>query len=196
MTAADLFGAFSVVQASEALYIRNLRAIDDHLTRTRHLPLSAQDLGGIEYVFRSFYAGGFAVRVSPTYDELMTEDDGQGVNRSYLATEAGFRVLKTLESKNLVIPVVGDFAGPKAIRAVGAYLKSHGATVSAFYLSNVEQYLYRDNKWAAFGRNVATLPLDTASTFIRSSSGGFGGRGPRFVSSLGPMAAEVRTCGA
>jgi hypothetical protein len=74
-------------------------------------------------------------------------------------------------------------------------LKAHGATVSAFYLSNVEQYLYQDRKWTAFCKNVATLPLDTSSTFIRSSSGGgFGFRGPRFVSSLGAMAEEVKTC--
>jgi len=105
-------------------------------------------------------------------------------------------LLKKLQSNNLVVPVVGDFGGPKAIRAVGAYLKAHGATVSVFYLSNVEQYLYQDRKWTAFCKNVATLPLDASSTFIRSSSGGgFGLRGPRFVSSLGAMADEVKNCG-
>jgi len=41
----------------------------------------------------------------------------------------------------------------------------------------VEQYLSQDGKWDAFCRNVATLPLDDSSTFIRSQSGGFGGRG-------------------
>src|SRR4029079_7454216 len=80
--------------------------------------------------------------------------------------------------------------GPKAIRSVATYLKAHGATVSAFYLSNVEDYLYQDGKWSAFCRNVAALPLDGSSTFIRSTSrgrggvggfGGFGGGG--FVSS-------------
>ena len=91
-----------------------------------------------------------------------------------------------------MIPVVGDFGGPKAIRAVGTYLKAHGATVTAFYLSNVEQYLRQDGKWDAFCRNVATLPLDASSTFIRSSSAGYGG----FVSSLGGMVAETKSCGA
>jgi hypothetical protein len=127
----------------------------------------------------------------------MTATDEDGVARSYLANEQNFAFLKDLESRNLVVPVVGDFAGPRAIRQAGTYLKARGATVSAFYLSNVEQYLYQDGKWDAFCRNVASLPLDSSSMFIRATSGGrFGGfgRGGSFVSSLGPMSEEVRGC--
>ena len=65
-----------------------------------------------------------------TYATLMTATDGAGVSRSYLANEALFTVMKDLETKNLLVPVVGDFAGPKAIRSVGEYLKAaRGATV-------------------------------------------------------------------
>ena len=139
----------------------------------------------------TFYYRGYAVRSWPTYADLMTATDSRGANRSYLATEASFTFLKGLQSRNLVVPVVGDFGGPKAIRAVGRFLKGHGALVSTFYLSNVEQYLIGDGKWQAFCGNVAALPLDQASTFIRSSSAADRtGRG--FVSSLGMMAEEVR----
>src|SRR4029079_11242182 len=42
-------------------------------------------------------------------------------------------------------------------------------TVSAFYLSNVEQYLFRQAGSAAnFYANVSSLPIDTTSAFIRS----------------------------
>jgi hypothetical protein len=129
----------------------------------------------------------------------MTATDEAGVFRSYLASEDAFLYLKDLETRNLVVPVVGDFGGPKAIRAIAAYLKTQGATVQAFYLSNVEQYLYQDGKWETFCRNVATLPLDRASTFIRSTSGGGGfgfGRGGAFVSSLGAMQDETKACAA
>jgi hypothetical protein len=103
------------------------------------------------------------------------ETDGNGEHQSYLATEANFRILRRLESNNLVIPVVGDFAGDKALRAVGRYLKAQGATVSAFYTSNVEQYLFRDgDAWRRFFVNVGTLPVDGSSTFIRSVNRGFG----------------------
>jgi hypothetical protein len=188
----ELFAAFGGAASDEAFYHRNLESIQRHLTRTHGLPLSPRDLDGIEYAYHAFYSRGFAVRYSPTYADLMTQTDSEGVARSYLASEASFTAIKDLESRNLLIPVVGDFAGPKAIRAIGAYLKAHDARVTAFYLSNVEQYLYPDGKWTAFCRNVATLPLDASSTFIRSSSGR--GVGVGFVSSLGAMAEEVKSC--
>jgi len=190
---ADLFSAFAASEPDEALYRHNLQAVSDRLIAHHKLPLSPEDREGIERVYRVFFERGFAVRFSPTYADLMTATDGAGVFRSYLASESNLAFLRELENQNLVIPVVGDFAGPKAIRRIATYLKAHGATVGAFYLSNVEQYL-QDGKWAAFCRNVATLPLDASSTFIRSTSGRGNTFGPGFVSSLGSMAAETRNC--
>src|SRR5262249_30946578 len=117
-------------------------------------------------------------------------------NQSYLATEDSFRLVEDLESRNLIVPVVGNFAGPRAVRAVAAYLKHVNATVSAFYVSNVEQYLRQAGTWTEFCRNVATLPLDRASTFIRSARGGFrraGGAGLQLE--LDPMMAQATACG-
>jgi hypothetical protein len=45
-----------------------------------------------------------------------------------------------MHQKNLIVPVVGGFAGPKALRAVGQYLKDRDAVVSVF-ISNVEDYI-------------------------------------------------------
>jgi hypothetical protein len=77
--------------------------------------------------------------------------------------------VRGMQRHNRIVPVVGDFAGPRAVRAVGAYLRSHRATVTAFYTSNVEQYLFvqRDD-WRRFYGNVATLPIDSGSTFVRA----------------------------
>jgi hypothetical protein len=189
-TVDQIFNAFGGSATGDDLYARNLAAIKRHLLTTRGLPLPAQDLQGIDAVYRAFYLGGYYVRSSPSYWDLMTATDQSGTKHSYLATEAGFAWLKDLQTRNLVVPVVGDFGGPKAIRAIGAYLKARGATATAFYLSNVEQYLYQDGKAQFFCQNVAALPLDASSTFIRSSSGGGGG----FVNTLGAMAAETRNC--
>jgi hypothetical protein len=117
----------------------------------------------------------------------MSANDQQGTssrtgkNRSFLATEENYQYIRNMELRNLIVPLVGDFAGPKAIRAVGSYAKQHAATVTTFYLSNVEQYLFMDRVDGKFYANVQTLPLDMTSTFIRSgrSPGGFGGRGGR-----------------
>jgi hypothetical protein len=121
-----------------------------------------------------------------TYWDMVTQADANGQGLTYLGSEEKFAFLKDLQRRNLVVPVVGDFAGPKALRGVGRYLKAHDATVSAFYVSNVEGYLRRANNWSAFCANVATLPLDDASVFIRPSVNS--------MSALGPIAAEVASC--
>ena len=114
----------------------------------------------------------------PTYATLQNATDAAGKNWAYLATEANYRWLKDFETKNLLVPVVGNFAGPKAVRAAGQYIRDHHAVVSAFYTSNVEQYLFQQgDDWSRYYANVATLPLDASSTFIRSISGGRGSGG-------------------
>ena len=108
-------------------------------------------------------------RVYPTYAELMVETDNRGEPRSYLSSEEAFLEVKRLEEKNLIVPVVGDFAGGKALRAVGAYLRRRRATVNVFYTSNVEFYLRETGGLPRFFDNVAALPVDRDSIFIRAS---------------------------
>lgn len=206
-SARAIFAAYSTVESSETLYKENLRAIQDHLTKTHGFTVSPNDLEGIEYVYNNFYRFGPNINYNSSsrggfggggvaYEDLMVATDESGQSRSYLANEENFRVLKSLHTKNLFVPVVGNFSGPKAIRAVGQYLKENGGQVSAFYLSNVEQYLRQDGIWDNFCRNVAALPLDQSSTFIRSVRGGRYGLGTGLNSDLGNMQSEVSYCGA
>lgn len=212
-TVTDIVAAYWNVDTSEALYNANLKAIYDQLAIKHGFALSADDRQGIEYVYHAFFwfgpslqyrstnsynNGGFGGRFGsqPTYADLMVATDAAGEMRGYLSSEERFAFLKDLETKNLLVPVVGNFAGPKAIRAVGKYLKEKGATVSAFYLSNVEQYLIQQGLWSDFCANVATLPLDGASTFIRAVRGGRYGPGFGLSSELGNMASEVKSCSA
>ncbi|MBA3640547.1 MAG: hypothetical protein M3541_07100 [Acidobacteriota bacterium] len=215
-TAEEIFNAYAEVPTSEALYKENLKAIQDHLLKTRGLPLSEEDLKGVEYVAYQFYWFGPVITYSstnptnvpmrgghsmPTYYDVMLSTDADGRNRGYLSEEGNFLFLKQLHSRNMLVPVVGNFGGPKALRAVGRYLREQGATVAAFYLSNVEQYLQQSFLIPAFCNNVASLPLDEQSTFIRSVRGGSPGGafngGSRFgglVNQLGSMLAETRSC--
>jgi hypothetical protein len=101
---------------------------------------------------------------SPTYEQLMTVTDKAGRNWSYLASDANYRLMRNMEMKNLIVPLVGDFAGPKAIRAVAQYLVEHDAKVTAFYLSNVEQYLFQDaGQWRRFYTKAAFAITTTSS---------------------------------
>jgi hypothetical protein len=178
-SASELMSAYVRAEpVIEPMFTGNLNAVINHLRTAHSLPLAAGDLEGIEYVYRNFYRFGPAInytstiggraRPMSTYATIMaTVDDATGNERGYLATEANFRLVKTMEQNNLIVPIVGDFAGPKALRAVGAYVREHGATVSAFYVSNVEQYLQRNGVWQTFCANVASLPLEATSIFIR-----------------------------
>jgi hypothetical protein len=119
-----------------------------------------------------------------TYAQLQSLTNDSGENMAFLATEENYRWLRALQRRNLVVPVVGDFAGPKAIRSIGKYLEQRGAVVTAFYVSNVEQYLFTGfGADQRFYRNVETLPIDSTSAFIRSLPGGasIGGLPPGFL---------------
>jgi hypothetical protein len=127
----------------------------------------------------------------PSFADLMVTTDAEGSNRGFLSSEQQDAVVRQLQLRNLLVPVVGDFAGPKALRAIGEYLNTHDAVVSAIYTSNVEQYLFRDpHKWRQYYENVATLPVDSSSTFVRAVFNfGFagGGSGARSITMLQPV---------
>jgi hypothetical protein len=145
--------------------------------------------GGTTQVYR---ISGFG-RGMATYSELQTATDGAGNYLAYLGSEANYRWLRDMETRNMLVPVVGNFAGPKAIRAVGDYLRAHNATVTAFYLSNVEQYLFQQaDDWKNWFENVATLPLDPSSTFIRSGRGGTATGVTGLASLLASMQEQVK----
>jgi len=203
-TAEEIFSAVQNVEKTEELFTENLKAIQDHLTLKHGFDLLPEDIKGIEYVYRAFYkfgpqiqyssSGSFGGSFQPSYAELMTATDADGQTRGYLANEESFRFLKELHNKNLLVPVVGNFAGSKALRAVGNYIKQKGGIVSAFYVSNVEQYLQMDQIWGVFCANVATMPLDEASTFIRSVRRNGTSPSVGLASELSGIAAEVKDC--
>ena len=181
-SAEELFNAFDQVDPDREFFAYNLQAVKTQLTEKHHFTLNREDQQGIEYVLKAFYAAGPELNYNgvgganfggrgrmPSYGELMILTDGEGTNRSYMGSEENFRILQDLQNRNLIVPVVGDFAGAKAIRTVGDYLKAHSAVVTAFYLSNVEQYLFQQSDdWNRFYNNVGTLPVDPTGTFIRS----------------------------
>ncbi|TAK12316.1 MAG: hypothetical protein EPO35_11485 [Acidobacteria bacterium] len=186
----EIFTKYGAVPTTEAVYNETWKRMIDHLTKAPHtLPLDKSDIDGIKFVFDHFYSYGPSITYSSAtggggrnmanYEQLMRTNDGTGQQRSYLATDEAFKFMQDLESKNLLVPVVGNFAGPSAIRAVGSYIRERGETVMAFYLSNVEDYLPMGGTWERFCNSVSSLPLTETSTFIYGArpSGGFPGGG-------------------
>jgi len=207
-TARQIFTAFRSATPDQDLYRENLQAIKDRLLKEHRFQLTTSDRESIEYIYRIFfdtasvfgYSSGTFGGFGGTYADLMTATDQQGQARSYLANEENYQVVRELERKNLIVPVVGDFAGSKALRGVARYIRDRGATVTAFYTSNVEQYLFQQgDDWKHFLTNVAGFPLDSSSMFIRSSHFAFGDAQPprqfnrgRFIQLLSPMAEVVK----
>ncbi len=172
-----IWDAYWTVATDQAMATKTQERIVTHLTETKKFTLSADETATLQAVFGAFT--GFGPSISTrgsggngvTFADLTGwATDGSGQPQSFLSTEEHFRVVKALHDKNLIVPVTGDFGGPKAIRAIGAWLQKQGGTVSAFYVSNVEQYLFMDGKSGAFYDNVATLPVTDTSVFIRPYS--------------------------
>jgi hypothetical protein len=178
-TAETLFRAYQSVRPVPALFETNVGHVVQYLEYQKGFNLSEQDESRIRYVAQAFFKAGPGLsytfiggnddrRRMPSYSDLMTETDGISRNWNFLATENQFQEIRHMQQKNLIVPVVGDFAGPKAIRSVGQYVQEHGGTVRAFYTSNVEQFLFQDrDNWKRFYNNVAFLPTDSSSAFIR-----------------------------
>jgi hypothetical protein len=156
--------------------IENLQAIRSTLTK-HGFTLSGDDLVTMDRVYQAFYRGGTTITaefMSPgspagipvTYTNHMTATDANKTNWSFLGSEEAYRYVREMHRKNLIIPLVGDFSGSKTMRQVAQYLKERNATVSAFYVSNVEMYL-QGPKMRGFQQNIATLPIDTTSMLIR-----------------------------
>jgi hypothetical protein len=204
-------------RTSEDLFRKNNAAIKSLLVDKYRLKLSPADLSKIEYVYRTFWHDGLELRFSsigrnnalnyPTLEEMLLETDRQGRQQSYLSSEELFQQLKKFEAENRLIPIVGDFAGPRAFKTVGAFLKANGQHVSTFYTSNVEFYLFSSSdwryllsssNWARFVGNVRSLPFSNDALFIRSYFGNGrphplnmrGHRSTSLVKPVGPFLAD------
>ncbi|HTG73261.1 MAG TPA: hypothetical protein VMB70_05810 [Terriglobia bacterium] len=170
-----LFQAFAEAKPDPQLYAATLKDIKDRLIRQHRFALSADDERKIEYIFNVFFRGGprmdygFASTAPnpyvPSYHALAVANDGRGKNWVYLNREESYKVVRAMQQKNLIVPLVGDFTGGKAIKAVSQYVKDHGSTISVFYISNVEDYIQA--KWSAYLSNLAALPADNSTLLIR-----------------------------
>jgi hypothetical protein len=98
-----------------------------------------------------------------TLSQLFRADAGNGRHNrewgeqhSYIASEENFRAIKRMETENRIVPIVGDFAGEKALRSVGQYIREHDASISAFYTSTSSS--------TCFKRRLAQIPGDCSGT--------------------------------
>lgn len=162
--------------ADEATFAASHAELAKTIVEGAHFALDARDAKTLEASHRAFFKGQLSLRFSlqqkngrvyPTLRELLSATDLEGRETGFLATDEAFRFVQTMEREHRVVPVVGDFAGDRALPGIAATLREEGLTVSAFYVSNVEQYLFESHVWGKWASNAAALPVDEQSVFIR-----------------------------
>jgi len=84
--------------------------------------------------------------------------------------------VQVLEKRGRVVPVVGDFGGTQALRAIAKWVRERGLTISLFYTSNVEFYLFRQGTFGRYVENVRAFPWDRSGLIARSYFGGVMGQ--------------------
>ncbi len=178
---ADLVDYFRLSPlASDAVFAEDLARVKKIIRDEFQFPLTDSDPARLEYVYSAFRRRGMDISFRfggggwrgygsfPTLADLILQKDQNGRFGNFLASEEDYRFVRRLQEFNRIIPVVGDFAGPKALAAVGRYLAENKYTVTAFYTSNVEQFLFQNQTYGEFLANVRELPIDGRSVFIRS----------------------------
>jgi hypothetical protein len=167
--------------ASERGATDALRARLDGVIKGFGVPLSPEDFATIDRFHRRFIDAGPGLRFEslgrspqsyyPTYRQLLLETDADGRQRNYLASEEAFQFVKSLEARDLVIPVVGNLSGSSALTAIGRVLGERGKQLTAFYTSNVEFYLEREGTFSRFANNLTQIPHTNHSVIIRAIFG-------------------------
>ena len=177
-----LVGYFDKAQSNRDVVAAQGRQVADALRRSG-VPLSNEDLTTITAFHRRFIDEGLGLRFNstgrppqahyPTYRDLLLETDADGARTNFLASDEAYQFVRSLQRRDRIIPVVGDISGPSALQAIGREMASRNEQLSAFYVSNVEFYLYGQGAYTRFVSNLRTVPRGKRAVLIRSVFGRF-----------------------
>lgn len=181
LSIAGIVEYFDTQNPDTTSYVQNLQSIK---ALTIKYGISAkEDLDVIEAIYNQFFRRQFEIKYDiqappgfpipdyPDLRDLLLSTTLDGETAIFLAREDSFRYVKDLHIKNLIVPVVGDFAGDKALRGILEFVRKHNSVVSVFYTSNVELYLstrYPSRKFLNYFETVFSMPTDQTSYFIRT----------------------------
>ena len=170
--------AVAAAPRTEAAFAANLKAGYEHIEGALGFTLRDRDRVDLRDIFRAFYEDQANIRFQtfgrpgatyhPTYRSLLLARSPSGRFGNFLDSAEDYRFVRDLSRAQRIVPVVGDFAGPRALRGIGAWVREHGLTVSAFYTSNVEFYLMRNDAFDRFAASAGELPAAADGVLIRA----------------------------
>ncbi|MBI3933957.1 MAG: hypothetical protein HY316_04645 [Acidobacteria bacterium] len=182
----EILKYFSTAPSSEDAYRTNLLRLEKTIRQDFQFPLTASDRQDLSYVYNSFYRGDLRISFRmagdgyggywgsrfPNLADLILATDQDGETGNFLVKESDYQFVRKLQQKNRIIPVVGDFGGTKALASVAGYLRQNGYTLSAFYTSNVEQFLFDGRSFPNFVASVRKMPVSKKSVILRAARTG------------------------
>lgn len=152
------------------------------------LGLSEADFATLRRLHREFLDRGLDAHFEgkgapslhyPTLAELLRSRSPDGKLGSFLSNDQLFRVVQDLEREDRVQFVVGDFGKVGALRRVAENLRARSLVLRTFYVSNVEQYLFRAKVSPTWLENLRAFPIDSETRLVRA-----------YISSARPHAAQ------
>jgi hypothetical protein len=198
---AELIAYINLTATSFEAAAATKRASNDRITGFG-VPLDARDRSTIDKYRMEFVTSGLDTRYSslgrnnrseyPSFGQLIAATDRAGRQIGYLGNEDAFQAVRAMQVSDRIIPIVGNVAGNQALPAIAAYAIEKRLNVSAFYLSNVEQYLIQRNQgFDKYVANVRRLPHDSTSVIIRSYFGRIGILHPLYVPAPGNISTSM-----
>lgn len=175
----------------DAEVVSSLREEIEIAVRAFGVPLSDDDLRTIHRFHQAFVDEGLGLRFTsygraprpyyPTYRQLLLETDIDGDLASYVSTPEAYDTMRALQVANRIVPVVGDMAGPTALREMAEVVRELDLALTAFYASNVEFYLWRARTFDDWRENLQAFPAADGAVVIRSYFPGAGGPHPSSI---------------
>lgn len=177
----ELVNYFKNTPSSRKMYNETLEKIFNVLTIKYHFEITEYYEQLICYTFATIYRHNLNLDYDgstlltkgwtwPTFAELLQATDIEGKQRNPFNNILEYQYLKKMHFENRIIPITGDFSGKKTLKSIGLYMKEHNLTLSSFYTSNVERYIFHspDSTVDEWVDNVKNIPINNTSIFIRT----------------------------
>ena len=111
-----------------------------------------------------------ALPMYPTFGSQIQARDRAGLAAHFLARDAWYQAVRTLETTDRLIPLTGDFLSPTCLPKLADWLRAHSLAVATFYLADVEFFLVRAGHYPEFATHLARLPWAEGAMLIRTST--------------------------
>lgn len=179
---AEIVDYFYGAPSDRTLLEENKEKIVDHLATKFGIEVLGRDNADLMYVMTTLFMYNMRITYNgpqrswyPTMGRLLQMVSIDGNYQSIFNSNEDYRYIRNMHLQNKILPVTGDFGGSGALQMIAEFLKEHNLTVTAYYTSNVEQYLLqRRASWIGWLDNVKNLPITDKTVFIRWTHDGRG----------------------